>query len=393
MRAPTLLISLVRKIYKRQAVRAFVVEFEFLQIGHLTRKEIMAKSGGSRCTCLNPACQYLTDNTINKDFTKQLSDLKKKAKRSTGPKPESIMYTGGTIRPLKCGKVDEVVNTIGFHQGKVVAAGTATEVTARMDSLNMDYTKVNLPEGQTLLPGFIEPHMHIVSTAMMLEAWNDFGPFDGQYLQKEYDPTWLKDKIASAKESISRNFWILGHSVDPSLMPFKVIDDDLNELQDFNIDTVDGLENSVPLLMLSATGYVNTKALKLVYDLNQQGYPTFEEYRDHINSGGGLQEMEEIFPAFAAIPKLQIFATALSLIKGLRSMFELANERGMTMLYDAAMSSGQKDILDAYFFLNNSNIRIGYAQLCDSVEGAKKLPPYKPTRVISKWFQMAQTRG
>ena len=95
------------------------------------------------CGCHNLGCQYLHEKLIDP------------------PETESIMYTGGTIRPLKDGNAG-VAKAIGF---KVAAVGTPAEVTAQMNSLGVQYSEVNLPEGQTLLPGFIDPHIHLFSTS------------------------------------------------------------------------------------------------------------------------------------------------------------------------------------------------------------------------------------
>ena len=75
------------------------------------------------------------------------------------------------------------VDAIGFHGGKVVATGSEPEVTTRMKELGTKYTTIKLSAGQTLLPGLIEPHIHIVLTALMM-GWNDFGPFNGQDYEK-----------------------------------------------------------------------------------------------------------------------------------------------------------------------------------------------------------------
>lgn len=330
---------------------------------------------------------------IEMNVTKKIFDMKKVGKSNS---TVSIMYSGGTIRPLNGGNVDEIVEAIGFHDGKVLAAGTKGEVTAQMDKLNVDYAKIELSDGETLLPGLIEPHVHIVMTAMMVGGWNDFGPFDGQELRALYNPKWLDNKIAVAKESIkwyNKRFWILGYSVDPSLMPFTVIDDDLNELISLDCDTVDGFEADVPVLMMAASGhtaYVNSKAVNLTYKANpklQEDYPTVGDYRKHVNDGGGLQEMVEILPAFTAIPKAQIAVTALSLVHGLRSMFELANQRGVTLMYDAAMTSQTKNILDAYFSLNFANVRIGYALICNSSHDAEELPSYEKLSDLKNLYQ------
>jgi predicted amidohydrolase YtcJ len=341
----------------------------------------MAKAESIRCTCLNPGCKYLVDKLINDDL---LSKLREGERNVSRQEPESILYTGGTIRPLKDGNANKIVEAIGFHDGRVVAAGTVREVTRQMDCLGKPYAKAKLSDGRTLLPGFIEPHVHIVSTAIFASSWNDFGPFEGQYLIKSYDIDYLKDQIVNAKDDIPNGFWILGYSVDPALMPFKINDDGYNILQGINVDTVDDIEKCIPILMMSASGhtaYVNTEALKLVYEENKHGFETFEEFREHVNAGGGLQEIEEIIPAFGAIPDKQLEASVFGIPKGLRAYFELAGRRGVTLLYDAGMDPRQKQVLDLYFkyFLHNQlKVRVGYALVCNSEGDANGLPDYVP---------------
>ena len=126
------------------------------------------------CFCHNPVFHHLADKLLDEDGIKKVSDAMGKASDEEC-RTVSVMYTGGIIRPMKNGVANQV-DAIGFHSGKVVAAGSVSEVTTQMDSLGATYATTELPNGHTLLPGLIEPHVRIVPTAMMM-AWNDFGPF------------------------------------------------------------------------------------------------------------------------------------------------------------------------------------------------------------------------
>ena len=148
--------------------------------------------------------------------------------------PVSIMYHGGTIRPIAGGSMAKV-EVIAFKNGKLVAAGSKNEVAKKMKSFKYEFERVELSDGQTLLPGFIEPHVHIVPTPMIW-TFPDFGPFDGQDYRKGYDLDWLKKKIAGTKKmlelsgDLARGAWILGTQLDPSLMPFEIVPNDLTKL-------------------------------------------------------------------------------------------------------------------------------------------------------------------
>ena len=295
------------------------------------------------CMCHNPVWKYLADTLFSDEAVmKQISDTKEE-KVDTSAEPVSVMYTGGTIRPVIGGAIDKV-DAIGFHGGQVVTSGSKSDVKTQMDNLGIKYTTVELSEGQTLLPGLIEPHLHIVPSVIMM-GWHDFGPFEGQYLREPYNLEWLTKEIKSAAGKLKFwEAWILGCNVDPSLMPFTVSQHkgDLNILQNLNCDTLDKIEDKVPLMMMSASGhtaYVNTPALHKIYDSSEkvrEEYSSFDKYRDHVLSNGGLQELSEITPAMLAA-KWQILLMAKGIIKDFDSFFETANQRGVTLMYDAAM--------------------------------------------------------
>ena len=341
------------------------------------------------CTCHNPVWKCLEGTLLKEEATKQLSD-------SMGEKdePVSVMYIGGTIRPVKDGKMD-TVEAIGFHDGQVVALGCKTEVSARMNGLGIEYAQVVLRDGHTLLPGFIEPHVHIVPTAMTM-AWNDFGPFHKQDLRKDYGTEWLTKKIQCAGESLCEGYWILGQGVDPSLMPFCCIGD-LNTLQSFNSKHLDDICSKanvppkVPLMMVSASGhtaYVNTKAIKRIYKKNEKintKYKTWEEFRQHVDEQGGLQELEEINCAISVIPKEQKDEITEVMKPNLKKLFKKANKRGVTLMYDAGMTCRMKCfLLDSF----EPTVRIGYAQLCETVDDTKNLAWYtEPQCKFENFYQ------
>ena len=142
-------------------------------------------------------------------------------------------------------------------------------------------------------------------------------------------------------------------------------------MESLHVDIIDGFEEAVPVVMLSAsshTAYVNTAALRCVYAHDQQGFESFRAYREHVNSHGGLHERNEIVPALTAVPREQKLFMAVMLMDGLDTMFKLANEHGTTMLYDAGMPPTMKPFIDAFILLHSATVRIGYAQLCNSLE-------------------------
>ena len=308
-------------------------------------------------------------------------------------KPKSIMYTGGTIRPLKCGNAYETVEAIGFHKGKVVAAGSESDVSARMSKTGK-YHEQQLHKGQTLLPGLIDPHLHISTSGGLSAAWNDFGPFEGQKLQDSYNSDYLRDQIMAVKDTLkcpadsSDPAWILGYGVDPSLMPLSAP----MKLVSLNCDTVNEMESELPVFMMAAsmhTVYINQTAAYTIFEKigpvkppDHEELTTKEEYYEYVNSQGGLQELAMIIPAFKAIP----LPSNSEVVEGITSLFEMAVERGITLLYDAGMDDKTAVYLKPLADL--CNIRIGFAKICNSVDDVNALGSYvPPTDEFSNVYQ------
>ena len=304
--------------------------------------------------------------------------------------PATIMYTGGMIRALVGGCTDKV-EAIGFHDGKVHAVGSRDYVKTKMERLQTCYQEISLPNGQALIPGLIEPHVHIIPTAIFM-TWNDFGPFEEQHLQKTYNIDYLKQSIANTKSKLEdsgelqKDGWILGTGVDPSLMNFTVVPDGLNRLTTLEPLVIDEMEPETPVFMLAASGhtaYVNTPALCRIYRANwrnwdfRKKFPRFKMYKWYVHENRGLQEIADIIPAFKAIPPYQLYIAKIH--ENLNTFVETALSRGVTLLYDAGSTDKTIYIIDKYLnYFHTKKIRIGYAKLCNSIDDAGKLQDYHP---------------
>ncbi len=339
--------------------------------------------GCTHCNCNNPMWQILDNDLFHSELISKLSHGLQKFTENEGA---SLVISGGTIRPLTDGKMD-TVEAIGIHNGKVVASGSIDSVHQYMKEHGIAYGTKQLQPKQTLLPGLIEPHVHIVPTALLM-GWLDLGGVEGQVLRKGYDREWLKktikDHVKEHKIKYALGAWILGKQVDPSLMPFTVNSQEgkLNELITFDCKMLDEIEHEHPLMMQSAsmhTLYVNSMALKKIFEHSkevQEKYKTVEGYLAATN--GQLQEAEGMAPAFKSIPKAQIAEMALGCFEHLTTLFEQANSRGATFMYDAGMTQQLKTVLDIYLAFHQKRVRIGAAQICNSPLEAQKIPAYSP---------------
>jgi predicted amidohydrolase YtcJ len=327
--------------------------------------------GCSHCACNNPVLEILKEEIFSAE---NMAKMKPGPEQTPEP-PQTLMISGGTIRPMIGGST-ATVEAIGIANGNVVVIGDQATVATYMEQNYPGYEPRELTGTQTLLPGLIEPHVHIVPTAMM-SGWIDVSPFGGQDLLKKYDLDSVGDIINSNLPENSE-YIILGRGLDPSLMPF-VKTSGVNELVTITNTILDSISSDRSMMLLSAsmhTLYLNTKALEFVYKYNPLVYNKYSSAADYIQSNNGqLQESLEMKPALELIIP-QMLAMSVDINTYLTELFQTANSRGATFMYDAGLNSGFEKLLTKYSDKNQALVRIGGALLCDDQKAANKLDTY-----------------
>lgn len=330
----------------------------------------------TQCGCNSPLVTALKDELFSKENFAALPTEKNDIETA---EPQAIMFYGGTIRPMIDGSVDKV-EAVGFADGKVVAAGDQQYVSDYMQQNYPDYTSRELEPGHTLLPGLVEPHVHIIPTALLM-SWVDVGAFHEQVLREGYGMTMVSDILKEKVHSVKDKEWLLAAGLDPALMPLQ---DNNRELITINVQLMDDITTAVPLLIMSAsmhTMYANTKALYDIFHhprntkLREKYLDVFEAYK--IATHGRLQEAEQMHPALISIPPAQIVNMFLQSFKYIKQFFDTANQRGVTFLYDAGMNKELKMLLDVYLAVHKRQVRIGAAQIVSDLQQATDLPPYE----------------
>lgn len=331
--------------------------------------------GCTHCACNNPVLEILKEELFSPE---NLAKMKSGASQTTQQTSQTLLISGGTIRPMIGGSTD-TVEAIGIANGNVVMAGSHIKVEEFMIKNHHGYQTKKLTGTQTLLPGLIEPHVHIVPTAMMT-AWIDLSPFNGQDLLTEYDLTTVGTAINGNLPTKS-GYVILGRGLDPSLMPFIPNSKGVNELQTIDNTVLDGINADIPMMLLSAsmhTLYLNTKALTYVYDHSVDLHLQYKSAADYISATNGqLQESLEMTPALKVI-KEQVMEMAQGIDSYLTELFQLANSRGVTFMYDAGLNSNFEKLLTTYLGSNQELVRTGGAYLCSDQTDANSLGAYTP---------------
>ena len=176
---------------------------------------------------------------------------------------DTIFY-GGPIVTVNA--KNEEVQALAVQNGKIVAIGTKDAVTKEWQT---DSTKVIDLKGQTLMPGFVEPHVHIIVTSVFEGLGLNLSNFTLPYDTKES----LTQKMKAALKDVPAGGWLFGFGVDPSrTTPF---------MAELNADDLDKVSKDVPIFIVNQSGhigYVNHKALELAGVTDQTPNP----------AGGGI---------------------------------------------------------------------------------------------------------
>ena len=171
---------------------------------------------------------------------------------------DTIFY-GGPIVTVNA--KNEEVQALAVQNGKIVAVGTKDAVTKDWQA---DNTKVVDLKGQTLMPGFVEPHVHIIVTSVFEGLGLNLSNFTLPYDTKES----LIQKMKVALKDVPTGGWLFGFGVDPSrTTPF---------MAELTADDLDKVSKDVPVFIVNQSGhigYVNHKALELAGVTNQSPNP------------------------------------------------------------------------------------------------------------------------
>lgn len=331
-----------------------------------------AHHGCTHCACNNPVLEILKEELFS---TEKLEKMKASAPQATLKSSLALMISGGIIRPMISGSTD-TVDAIGIADGHVVITGEEKTVREFMTQKYSPFQNKRLKDGQTLLPGLIEPHVHMVPAAVMAE-WIDVSPFDGQNLRSPYDLNSIKEVINTHLPVIP-DFIILGKGLDPSLMPFV----SGSELQTITNTILDDINNDAMMLLSASmhTMYLNTAGLEYVFDNSPTVKEQYKTVENYINTTQGqLQESLQMSPALEVI-KDQVSQMAENINDNLTKLFRLANSRGVTFMYDAGLNTNFTQVLSAYAQNNPELVRTGGAVLCSNQSEVENLGAYtQPT--------------
>jgi len=295
-----------------------------------------SKNDLTSCSCCSPLPHMMTANLKRPRVYGTASD------GSVNP-PSLIISSsrGGHIQTLAGGN-NHPVEAIGISHGVVRITGSLADVKAAMpDAADIRYLK----DEQTLLPGFIEPHLHIIPTSVF-NCWLDLSPFDGQYLrttvayrdnkpEQIYNRDWIKKTLDENLPS-DKSEWLLGTGIDPALFE--------GGSREINAQVLNRYPNPVFLINASMhLAYVNKPALERLKAIRSSLSSAEQATADLVLANNGIvREMAQMSLFFKAdmvpLPAADQVATET------RKMLEAASSRGVTYMFDAGIEPASEGV-------------------------------------------------
>ena len=164
------------------------------------------------------------------------------------PAADTVFY-GGNI--VTVNDKQPQVTGLAIKDGNILAVGNQASIL--QDYVGSNTQLVDL-KGRTLMPGFVEPHLHISATAL-----TEFVALNLSSFELPYDSIdTILDKLRAQKAKLPEGAWIVGFGVDPSrTLPF---------MAELNADLLDKVSTTNPIFVINQSGhiaYVNHKAMEL----------------------------------------------------------------------------------------------------------------------------------
>ena len=256
---------------------------------------------------------------------------------------DKIIYFNGNI--ICADKKNSVYQAVLIEDGIIKAVGDNEEILRH----GTEATEINL-HGKTMMPGFIDPHGHIVAIAQ-----SSMMPSFGECTNREQ----MVEKLIAylAKNKPAENEWLLGLGYDNSKF------EDGAHPTKFDLDKV---STELPIFITHASGHIaatNSKALELFGYVGEDFIVPeggVVKRVDGCNEANGVLEetafLSEEKKVCIGAPSFQTVLAALEKAQDLYASY------GITTAQDASVDKGMAQLLGAAAQMGKLKIDvIGYA--------------------------------
>ena len=216
-------------------------------------------------------------------------------------------------------------DTLFVQDGRIAWVGMAKDQPQGLLDDEADLQRINL-QGKTVLPGFVEPHMHLPPLAM-LHRFSNVGP--NRFATTEEALAQLRDDAAE----VEAGEWVVGRQFDPSLQ----------EGPDYlTKDLLDTVSTEHPVFVYNASlhlAYCNSLALDIAgIDANTEDPPNAELGRTESGEPNGVLKAG---PAMALVARHNPKLREQNLAEACLGVFNTANRVGITTLCDQGTGTFQ----------------------------------------------------
>ena len=220
---------------------------------------------------------------------------------------------------------EPAADTLLVQDGRIAWVGMAKDQPQGLLDNEADLQRINL-QGKTVLPGFVEPHMHLPPLAM-LHRFSNVGP--NRFATTEEALAQLRDDAAE----VEAGEWVVGRQFDPSLQ----------EGPDYlTKDLLDTVSTEHPVFVYNASlhlAYCNSLALEIAgIDANTEDPPNAELGRTESGEPNGVLKAG---PAMALVARHNPKLREQNLAEACLGVFNTANRVGITTLCDQGTGTFQ----------------------------------------------------
>ncbi len=280
-----------------------------------------------------PCCANVFAETLRLARVDLAEQAKRTPSRPDRLAPPPFLVTGAHIITMNAAA--PVAEAMLVEEGRIAWVGRLEDApAAERGVLTLDL------KGKVVVPGFVEPHMHLSPLAMMHE-FSNIGPNRFETTEAALRQL-AKDAAATPKGE-----WVVGRQFDPSLQQGP---DYLTR------DLLDSVSNEHPVFVYNASlhlGYCNTVALELAgIDASTPDPQNAEIGRDAAGTPSGVLKAG---PAMALVVRHNTKLKNGNIAEGCLSVLGQANAVGITLLADqgTGMFQGVKE-LDVYQSMRDS---------------------------------------
>ena len=249
---------------------------------------------------------------------------------------DTTIFFGGPILTMAGGQYSPV-SALVVKGDNITFAGKLNEARKMAGSA----TRQIFLNGSSLMPGFIEPHLHLILTALadnyLLKLSPSQTTSQGILTLDE-----AKKAMQGALGNLTKGHWLLGYGYDPSRVDVNLPSP--RSHPDLNRTFLDGISNKIPIFILNQSGhiaYVNSPAFAAanVTEDNVKHNASFQ--KDENGHLTGLLFEQAIPYVSKCAPK----PNSSEMIEYCNSTLDYWLSQGCTTVFDAGIgTSGPKDL-------------------------------------------------